>query len=181
MTKPILTLIVSVIVVGIAFILGYVGTRPDTFRYERSVIINTPAEKIFGLINDFNQWKLWSPYEQKDPAMKRTFGAITSGVGGNYAWDGNNEVGAGRMEILESNVPSLIKIKLEFFRPLKAINTAEFTLKKVDSGVEVRWAMYGDANFISKLMGLFFNVDAMVGKDFEQGLSELKRKSETSL
>lgn len=172
-----IAVIAVAIVVGI---LGYAATRPDTFSYERRITINAPAQKIFPYINDFNNWLAWSPYEKKDPAMKRSYGATTIGKGASYEWDGNKDIGAGRMDITDVTEPSHIAIRLEFFRPFKAVNSADFTLLPVAGGTEVRWVMAGQANFISKIMGLFFDMDAMIGKDFEQGLTALKSISEGS-
>lgn len=171
-----IAVIVVAIVVGI---LGYAATRPDTFSYERKITINAPAEKIFPYINDFKNWLAWSPYEKKDPALKRNYGATTIGKGASYEWDGNKDIGAGRMDITDITEPSRVAIRLEFFRPFKAVNTAEFTLQPVVGGTEVRWVMAGQANFISKIMGLFFDMDAMVGKDFEEGLAALKNLGES--
>lgn len=171
----IIGIVVAVIILGV---LVFASTKPDNFTYERKITINAPAEKIFPYINDFKNWLAWSPYEKKDPAMKRTYGATTVGKGASYEWDGNDEIGAGRMDITEVTEPSRIEIRLEFFRPFKAVNTAVFTLQPVAGGTEVSWAMSGEANFISKIMCVFFDVDKMVGNDFEQGLAALKSLSE---
>jgi hypothetical protein len=173
-----LKIIAIVVLVVIIAILGYAATQPDTFSYERKITIKASAEKIFPFINDFKNWLAWSPYEKKDPGMKRTYSPNTAGKGANYEWDGNKEIGAGRMDITEVAEPSLIKIRLEFFRPFKAVNTAEFTLLPVDGGTEVRWVMSGQNQFISKVMCLFFNMDEMIGKDFEAGLVALKALGE---
>src|SRR5215471_20653958 len=94
--------ITAVTVIVIAGVLAYAATRPDTLRVQRSASIKAPPDKIFAMINDLKAWAAWSPYEKKDPAMKRTFGAITAGKGATYAWEGNKEVGQGNMEIVES-------------------------------------------------------------------------------
>jgi len=171
--------IAIIVLVVIAGVIGYAATRPDTFSYERKITINAPAEKIFPYINDFKNWLVWSPYEKKDPAMKRTYSPNTAGKGANYEWDGNKEIGAGRMDITDVVEPSQIKIRLEFFRPFAAVNTAEFTILPVSTGTEVRWVMSGKNQFISKVMCLFFNMDEMIGKDFDAGLAALKSASES--
>ena len=116
----------------------------------------------------------WSPYENKDPAMKRTYGGAESGKGATYAWDGDKNVGSGRMEILEASAPQKIVIKLDFFTPFEGHNTAEFTMLPQGDGTHVTWVMYGPANFMSKLIQVFMNLDNMIGKDFEAGLANLK-------
>jgi Polyketide cyclase / dehydrase and lipid transport len=120
----------------------------------------------------------WSPYENKDPAMQRSFSGAASGKGAVYGWDGNSNVGSGRMEILDSSAPAKIVIKLDFFKPFEAHNTAEFTMLPQADGTRVNWRMHGPAPFISKLMQVFMNIDHMVGKDFETGLANLKTLAE---
>jgi uncharacterized protein YndB with AHSA1/START domain len=170
--------IAIVVVALIAVLLAYAATKPDTFRVERSASIKAPPEKIFALLNDFHRWDAWSPWEKKDPAMKRTFGAATSGKGAAYAWEGNGDVGQGRMEIAESAPPSRVAIKLDFLKPFETHNLVEFTLEPKGDSTSVTWAMQGPAPYISKLMQVFVNMDSMIGKDFETGLGNLKAIAE---
>ena len=167
------------IVVLVGGILLFAASRPDVFRVERSTRIKAPPEKIYVQINDFKAWASWSPWEKKDRAMKQTFSAVTAGKGAVYEWDGNKNVGKGRMEITGTTQPSKIVIKLDFLEPFEGHNTAEFTMSGKDGVTTVTWAMYGPANFVSKLMGVFFNMDKMIGSDFETGLANLKAISET--
>ena len=170
--------IALVIAVAIAALLIFAATRPDTFRVERTARIEAPAEKIFPLIDDFHRWEAWSPYEKLDPGMKRTFGGAPAGQGATYAWEGNDKAGAGRMEIAESTPSSKIAIKLDFIKPFEGHNVAEFTLQPQGDATQVTWAMHGPSPYIAKLMGIFFNMDQMIGKDFETGLANLKTASE---
>jgi uncharacterized protein YndB with AHSA1/START domain len=167
-----------VVVVLIAALLAYAATKPDTFRVQRAASIKAPPEKIFALLNDFQRWEAWSPWEKKDPAMKRTFSAATSGKGAQYAWEGNREVGQGRMEIAESVPPSKVAIKLDFLKPFEAHNMVEFTLEPKGDSTNVIWAMQGPAPYISKVMQVFVSMDTMIGKDFEAGLGNLKAIAE---
>ncbi|MDB5767466.1 MAG: hypothetical protein JWQ61_2280 [Collimonas fungivorans] len=169
--------IAIVIVVALAATLGYAATRPDTFRVQRTISIKAPPEKILAQVNNFHDWSNWSPYEKMDPAMKRTFSGAASGPGAVYAWDGNGDAGAGRMEIKEAS-PSKTVIKLDFSKPFEASNVAEFSVDTQGDSSSVTWAMYGPAPYISKVMGLFFNMDSMIGKDFEAGLANLKTVAE---
>ena len=173
-----LKIILIVLVVVVAGILVFAATKPDTFTVQRSASIKAPPEKIFPLINDYRSWASWSPYETKDPAMKRTFGASTVGKGATYAWDGNKEVGQGSMEIQESVPPSRIAINLDFLKPFEAHNRVDFTLEPQGEATRVSWSMRGPAPFISKVMQVFINMDNMVGRDFEAGLANLKAVSE---
>ncbi|MGH8804491.1 MAG: SRPBCC family protein [Polaromonas sp.] len=168
------------IIIGalLAGLLIFAATTPDTFRVQRQASIKAPPEKIFPLINDFHQWGAWSPYEKLDPAMKRTYSGADLGKGAVYAWDGTGKAGAGRMEILEASPASKVAIQLDFIKPFEARNTAEFTLQAQGDSTSVTWAMYGPSPYIAKLMGVFFNMDSMIGKDFEAGLVNLKTAAE---
>ncbi|GGC68244.1 SRPBCC family protein [Undibacterium terreum] len=167
-----------IVLAAIAAVLLFAATKPDTFRVERTLSIKAPPEKIFPLINDFHQWAAWSPYEKLDPAMQRNFGGAASGLGSTYAWEGNSKAGAGKMEITESSPASKVIIKLDFAKPFEAHNTADFALQTQGDITTVTWAMHGPSPYISKLMGLFFNMDQIIGKDFETGLVNLKAVTE---
>lgn len=173
MIKSILAGIVALAAVFLIF----AAMRPDTFRVERSIIVEAPPEKIHALINDFGRWQSWSPYEKKDPAMKRTRSGPPSGQGAVYAWEGNGEVGKGRMEIVEAT-PTSIRIRLDFAEPFEAHNVAEFVLVPKGDATRVTWAMKGPNSFVGKMVHTVIDVDGMVGKDFEAGLASLKAISE---
>jgi uncharacterized protein YndB with AHSA1/START domain len=170
--------IAAVPAIAVAIVLILAATRPNTFSVQRAAIVNAPPEKIFPLINDFRQWGNWSPYEHKDPGMKRTYSGAVRGKGAVYAWEGDKNVGKGRMEILEASAPSKIAIKLDFYTPFEAHNTAEFTMLPHEDATRVVWRMHGPAPFMAKIMHVFINIDKMVGKDFETGLASLKRLAE---
>ena len=175
----VIAIIAIVLAVAIAAVLILAAAKPDTFSVQRGAVMTAPPQKIFSLINDFHQWGNWSPWEIKDPAMKRSFSGAENGRGAVYAWDGNKNVGSGRMEILEASTPSKITIKLDFFKPFEGHNTAEFTMLPQGNATSVNWVMHGPAPFMSKLMQVFMNIDKMIGKDFEAGLANLKRLAET--
>lgn len=166
-------------VLVVVALLVYAASRPDSFRIERSAVIQAPPEKIFPHINSFQRWSAWSPWEKVDPALSRSFAGPDQGVGAIYGWKGNKEVGEGRMEIVESAPPGRIVIRIDFQVPFEAHNTVEFTLVPEAGGTRVSHAMYGPRPFVSKLMGLFFSMDKMVGGKFEEGLGALKALAET--
>ena len=171
--------IIAVIVIAlVAGVLAYAATKPDSIRVQRATSIKAPPEKIFALINDFHSWSAWSPYEGLDPMMKRTYSGAANGTGAVYEWDGNSNVGKGRMEITATSPPSKVMIKLDFLKPFEAHNFAEFTLEPKGDATDVIWAMYGPSNYVSKLMSVFFSMDSMVGKSFEAGLANLKTAAE---
>src|SRR3979411_876402 len=167
-----------VLAIAIAIVLILAATKPNTFSVQRATTVKAPPEAIFPLINDLHQWRTWSPWETKDPAMKRDFSGAASGKGAVYGWEGNKNVGSGRMEILEASVPSKIVIQLDFFKPFEGHNTAEFTMLPQGDATSITWVMHGPAPFMSKIMQVFMNMDSMIGKDFEVGLANLKRITE---
>jgi uncharacterized protein YndB with AHSA1/START domain len=174
----VIAVIAVILAIAIAVVLILAATKPSSLRVQRAISIKAPPEEIFPLISDFHQWLTWSPYEQKDPAMKRTYGGAERGKGAVYAWDGDKNVGSGRMEILEATAPQKIVIKLDFFKPFEGHNTAEFTMLPQGDGTHVTWLMHGPANFMSRLIQVFMNLDRMIGRDFEAGLANLKTITE---
>jgi uncharacterized protein YndB with AHSA1/START domain len=174
----IIAIVAVVIAIAVAVVLTLAATKPDTFSVRRAATVKASPERIFSLINDFHQWGSWSPWEHKDPAMKRTYSGADSGKGAVYAWDGNKNVGSGRMEILEASLPSKIVIKLDFFAPFEAHNTAEFTMLPQGDATNLTWVMHGPLVFMAKVMHVFIDMDKMIGKDFEAGLANLKKLTE---
>ena len=169
--------ILIVIAVAFAALLAYAASKPDTFLVQRSTSIAAPPEKIFPMIDDLRAQSAWSPFE-KDPDMKRTHSGAPHGKGAVYAWDGNRQVGAGRIAITDSVPPSKVVLALDMSRPFKAHNTVEFTLDRIGVGTNVTWAMQGGQPYMAKVMGLFVDCDKMCGGLFEEGLAKLKALAE---
>jgi hypothetical protein len=171
MLKWTLAAVAAVVVV----FLIVVALQPSDFKVERSATMRAPAPAAFAQVNDFQNWQAWSPWEKVDPALKRQFEGPKAGAGAVYAWQGNKDVGEGRMTIMESRPGELVRIKLEFFKPFAATNTAEFSFKPAGADTTaVTWTMAGQNNFLSKAMCLFVDMDRMVGGMFEQGLTQMK-------
>lgn len=170
--------IFAVIAAVIAVVLIMAARKPDSFQVTRSTSIAASPETVFALIADFRRWTAWSPWENKDPAMTRTYGATTSGVGAEYSWAGNKDVGRGRMRITEASRPSRVALALDFEAPFEAHNTVEFTLMANGTATDVAWTMRGPTPFMAKIVHVFMNMDRMVGSDFEAGLAKLKAAAE---
>jgi uncharacterized protein YndB with AHSA1/START domain len=173
-----IVIIAIVLAVAIAGVLILAATKPEVFRVQRSIAVKAPPDGIFALINDFHQWRSWSPYEDRDPNLQRSYSGAENGTGAVYAWEGNKNVGSGRMEILDASAPAKIVIKLDFFTPFEGHNTAEFTMLPQGDATHVTWLMHGPAPFMNKVMQVFMNLDKMIGRDFEVGLANLKRLTE---
>jgi carbon monoxide dehydrogenase subunit G len=170
-------LVIAVVVI-LAVILGLAAIQPDTFTVTRSITIKAPPEKIIPLVNDFRNWKSWSPWENLDPNMQRTFSGAASGTGAVYAWQGNSDVGKGRMEITGQELPFKVTVKLEFIEPIASTNITDFALVPKGELTTVNWTMNGPMMFITKIMGVFTSMDKMIGKDFEKGLAQMKAVAE---
>lgn len=166
---PIILGIVAVIVVAV-LLLGF--SRPSTFRVERSITVSVPAEAVYALLTDFRRSEAWSPWEKKDLNMKKTFSGPATGLGSAFEWEGNQNVGHGRQEIVEAVPNSKVTTRLNFYKPFKGENMAEFLFEPANGGTLVRWVMYGPLNFVVRV--LCFNMDKMIGKDFEEGLANIK-------
>jgi hypothetical protein len=163
------------IVVALALFLIYVASRPAAFVITRSSIIPAAPDKVFALVNDFHEWDSWSPWAKLDPQCKNTFDGARSGVGAKFAWDGNNQVGSGHMEITVSHPHESIKLALVFSRPMQATNETVFDFQPEGKGTRVTWTMSGTNGFMGKLFGIVMNCDKMVGGQFEEGLENMSR------
>lgn len=170
-------MIIEVLVVLLILLAGlavFIASRPANFRIVRSETISVPAAAIFAELNDLHRWEAWSPWAQLDPASTSEFAGPASGIGSSMHWRGNSKVGEGIMTIIESQPVQLVRLRLEFLKPFKATNTAEFSLEPHPGGTVVTWSMTGTNNFGAKAFNLVVNCDRMVGGMFEQGLVNLK-------
>jgi uncharacterized protein YndB with AHSA1/START domain len=178
MIRKSLLAILGVIVLAVAALLVYAATKPDTFRVSRTTIVKAPAEKIFARVDDLKAHRDWSTWEQKDPAMKRRYGGTDSGKGAVYEWEGNGDIGKGRIEIKESVPPSKVVFDMHFIEPFEGRSTAEITLVPAGEMTAVTWAIHGPNNYICKVLTIFIDQDAMIGDEFEASLARLKTLTE---
>ena len=161
----------------VAVVLALASTKPDAFRVQRSITINAPQQAVAALVNDYRNWAAWSPWEKKDPNMKRTYSGPASGKGAQYAWDGNSDVGKGSMLITEAT-PSRIALNLDFEKPFEGHNKVVFAMETQGLTTDVTWSMEGPSPFITKVIQVFCNMDKMIGEEFEKGLAAMKAEAE---
>ena len=178
MLKRIAVTLFMVITVCIVAVLSIAATRPATFHVERSLSMAAPPQAVFAVLNDMHRFHEWSPWQKLDPGMKVKFEGPASGVGASYSWVGNRDVGEGRMTITDATPPGSLTQKLEFMKPPQPPSAVHFTIAPEGSGSRVTWAMDGNNNYASKVMCMFVSLDAMIGKDFESGLTSLKQVAE---
>lgn len=156
-------------------VIAYASTRPEMFRVAREIRIAAPPEAIFPFLDDFRKSQLWSPYETKDPDMKRTLSGPERGPGARYAWDGDRNVGKGSLVITDSVPPLRVGLDLSMVAPMKVNHQVAYMLEPVgDGATRVTWTMEGRAPLVAKILHVFCNMDRMVGSDFERGLANLK-------
>ncbi|MGZ4959390.1 MAG: SRPBCC family protein [Methylomonas sp.] len=159
-------------------VLFYASTKPDTFRVERTINIRAKPETIFPLIADLHEMQTWSAWEKVDPKLYKAFSGAPQGVGAIYEWQGNQQIGQGRMEIIEATPPTRIIIKMDFIKPFTAQNTVEFFLQSEAGSTWVSEVIFGAHSLLSKLMSLIFGTDKMIGGKLEKSLSALKAIAE---
>ena len=173
-----LSIILICLGVALVLLLAYAATRPDEFRVERQLRIAAPADRLWPLVSELRGFNRWNPYERKDPLVKTRYDGAPSGIGSRYAWR-SDKVGTGSLEVTGQQPGRAVQMKLDFVKPFEAHNQAEFALQPTtDGATEVSWRMHGPANFVSKLMGVFIDMDRMVGRDFEDGLQNLRQLAE---
>ncbi len=178
MILDIILLVIAVIAFAIAGVVLFAATRPNHFRVERSLDINAPAEKIFPVLADLKLQREWSPWDQMDPDMKRTYSGADRGVNAVYEWDSKKMRSKGRQEITAVKPNEKIDIDLDFTRPFKASNKTEFVLRPASSGTNVTWVMSGPAPLLHRVMGFIFCSGNMIEREFDKGLIQLKAIAE---
>lgn len=177
MIKAILLTLLGLVVLAMAVLAVMAARQPDTFRVSRSIHIAAPAEKVFPLVNDVHAFNTWNPYAQKDPEMKGRYSGPSAGPGAHYDFE-SRRAGSGSFEIVQASAPSQLQMRLVMTAPFKADNLITFSIVPQGQAAQVTWAMEGPATFLSKVMGVIFNMDRMIGADFEAGLANLKAKAE---
>jgi uncharacterized protein YndB with AHSA1/START domain len=178
--KKVLLGVGAVLALALLVILGLAATKPATFRVERKATIAAPAATVFANLNDFHRWAAWSPWEKLDPGMKKQYSGSASGAGSVYEWQGNKDVGKGRMTITDSRPNDHVTIHLEFLEPFPGDNQTTFTVNPSGTSSEVSWLMTGPNSFMGKVMSVFADMDTLIGGDFQRGLDNLKQVSEST-
>ena len=166
--------VLVVVAVVVVVLIVVVAMQPAEYRVTRFARMAAPPAAVFAEVNDFHRWGAWSPWAKIDPAMKQTYEAAPAGAGAVYTWSGNREVGEGRMTIVESRPNELIRVKLDFVKPLAGTSTAEFTFVPQGDQTAVTWSMAGDKSFVAKAIHLVLSMERMIGDQFDKGLAAMK-------
>jgi Polyketide cyclase / dehydrase and lipid transport len=173
------TIAIVIIALGaiVVAIVAIASRRPGTFKVARSLSIRSEPERLFPLINDLHAFNTWNPFAQRDPNARAVYRGPACGKGAVHTFDGKKS-GTGQIEIVDAAAPKQVTMRLTMVKPFRADNTVNFTLEPRGDATNVTWAMSGQSPLLAKVIGLFINCDNMVGKDFEQGLSNLRAIAE---
>jgi len=174
----IIGIVAAVGVFAILALLIYAATFPDAFLVQRTQRISASPDKIFPLINNIHSMNTWNPFSEADPDIKITYTGPDSGKGARYEWTGNSKVGQGSIEITDVAAPSRVALRLDTLKPMEGHHTVVFTLAPNGSDTDVTWMLTGERPFIGKVMDAVFNMDRMVGSQFEKGLGKLRAIAE---
>ena len=151
----------------------------SNYEVERTTRIDAAPATVIAQIVDFKKWQAWSPWEDLDPALQRTYSGSDSGAGAVYEWSGNRKAGQGRMEITDVEPDRTVTIDLQFMKPFKSRSISTFSVTPASDGASgVTWSMTGPKTFMTKVMGIFTSMDKLIGPDFEKGLERLKSVAE---
>ena len=176
MTTALYILLAIVIIIVVLAIIA-----PKNYDVNRSITINQPVSKVFDYLRHLKKQDEWSPWNKKDPNMKKEFEGVDGQVGAISKWEGNKEVGVGEQEIMRIVENEVVETRLRFFKPWKSESDAYMKVKEEGSGqTTVTWGFAGHNKFPISIMMLFMNMDKAVGKDFDEGLSTLKNVLESS-
>ncbi|HTR41129.1 MAG TPA: SRPBCC family protein [Pseudomonadales bacterium] len=168
-----LPILLALVFIALLIVIVITG-QPDEFAVTRRIKINAPAGSVYPQVNELRNWEAWSPWARLDPNCKMVYDGPPGGVGASYSWSGSNKVGVGRSTVTQSVPNELVRFRLEFQKPMVATNTVEFTFRSDDGQTTVAWAMSGKNNLAGKIFGLFVNCEKMCGKQFDQGLAQMK-------
>jgi len=171
---------ILVVVAAIAVLGAIVVLQPDEFSIARTTVIAAPPQVVFAQVDDLRKWDAWNPWQKKDPAMKIVFNGPASGPGASYSWSGNREVGEGRLTITQSRPNELVRVKLEFTKPFRAIHTAAFSFAPVGENTAVTWSMEGNNDLLRKALNLVTSMDRKIGDEFSRGLADMKTVAEAA-
>ncbi len=157
---------------------GAAAMQPDSIHVERSVTIDASAEDLWLHVSDAKLQHAWSPWKDRDPNANYTYTDPTTGVGSGYSWEGNDEVGVGSLTTLSESENQEVVSELVFTAPWESVAEASFALVAKGDQTEVTWNYDQEADFGTKMMSLFMNMDDMLGPDYEEGLQNLKEVGE---
>jgi effector-binding domain-containing protein len=162
--------IILAVIIVIAAILTF--TLPTKYNVERSITIDAPRNIVYDQVRYFKNFTAWSPWSNLDPAMSYEISSPDGEIGSVYSWSGNNSVGVGSLTNTALS-DDRIEQALDFTAPRESHDLTYYTFEETPEGVKVTWGLDGSMARPMNLMGLFMNLDKIIGQDFERGLNNL--------
>ncbi len=170
--------ILLAVVVIVGLLLAYIAGQSEDFTVSRELLIKTTPEIIFPYINNSQKSNEWMPWQESDPNAKMIYSGPDEGVGSTTTWDSTGNMGTGKAEVVESIPNQRVRTQLSYTKPMNMEQLAEITLTPSAQGTMVKWSVTGKNSFVGRIFCFFFNMDKMVGGEFEKGLNKLKGKVE---
>ncbi len=174
MVKKVLITLAILIVALFVGLFVLISLQPSTFMVQRSATMAAPPAEIFAQVNDLAAWHAWSPWSKLDPNPKRTFSTPSAGKGATFSWAGNDAVGEGSLTITESRPNELVELDQVFIRPFEGKARMTITFAPEGAGTLVTWRMDGANGFFGKALCMVIDMDTVLGKDFGEGLANMK-------
>lgn len=166
-------LLILAVLIGAVFVIGNV--LPQDFRVEREIVINKPRDFVFGQLKMLKNHGQWSPWEKKDPNMRKEYRGKDGTIGFVVAWAGNKEVGVGEQEITFIDEGEKIETELRFKEPMEDTSRAYLITETVgENQTKVIWGMTGKTPFPGNIICALMKMQEKLGADFEEGLNSLK-------
>lgn len=168
--------VVYIVAAVFVLILILAAVAPKSYEVNRSIVIDKPLSEVFQYLKYVKNQSFWGPWGLKDPQMKQTFTGIDGTVGFISAWESDHkQVGCGEQEITRIVENVEVECELRFLKPWKSVSSGYLKVFELgDRQTKVVWGFHGKNNIPVSMMMLFFNMDKAVGKDFEEGLGNLK-------
>ncbi len=157
-----------------------VACGPDVTHVERTATYAATAQDVYPHLVDLQKFTEWSPWTEMDPNSKVTFSTPSDGLNATYEWEGNDDVGHGKMTVVKLEKNALVTHKLEFFSPWEGVSETSFIVKPEGDKVSVTWTFDQKNDFMGKVMTTFMDMDDMLGPDYEKGLAKLGEKAEAA-
>jgi hypothetical protein len=163
----------------IALLIILVLAAPKNYNVSRSITIDRSIHDVYAYLKYIKNQDDWSPWQKRDPEMKKVHTGEDGKVGFVVHWESDHKhVGWGEQEITKLEENKLVESELRFLKPFKSTSNGYLSTKAAGQGTKVTWGFYGTHKVPMNVMMLFFNMDKAVGKDFEEGLADLKTHME---
>ncbi len=166
--KYLIILLVLLAVIAI----GLMAISPSKLVFEESQTMDAPPTMVYNMVNDFKKWRTWSPWDEMDPNAEHSYTSKTAGVGAQWSWKGNKEVGEGSQTIVESKKGESIRTELKF-GGWDGESYSSWKFEDMDGKTKVTWGFEGgETPFVFRPFNLLMKGGLI--KTYNKGLSKIK-------